>query len=177
MRHCNVNRLLTVLTLALLTVFCSTNYSDSDFEILTYHDILTQIQSIADTSYNKYSKDSTVRYETYRLDSNTIAYISYMRDTLVAIGRKTNGVNTALGEYYPNGQLVGKINFKINGQIDGPATYYYKDGRIRTTGHFTDGTRTGEWKDYNPIGQLVTIKTYNDKGELEKSEEIKNIQH
>lgn len=169
-----MTRLLLLLIVTLLTVSCSANYPGSDFEILTYHETLTQIQSIADTAHNEYNKDSTVRYETYRLGPNTIAYVSYSGDTLLAIGRKTNGVITALGEYYSNGQLVGKVNFKVNGQIDGPATYYHKDGRIRATGQFKDGIRTGEWKDYNPIGQLVTTRTYNDKGELEKREEITN---
>lgn len=171
-----MTRLLTILTLTLSAVCCSTNYPDSDIEVITYYDKLNEIQNLADTIYNEFSNDSTVRYETYRFDTITIAYVSYMGDTLMAIGRKTNGVITALTEYFFSGQAKGKVSFGNNGRVDGPATYYYLDGRVRSTGQWSIGKRTGEWRAYNPIGQLETIEYYNDKGELEKKEKIKNYE-
>lgn len=158
----------------LLIIGCSESSEKSEIKKVTYHDKLERIQTVSDSTYDRFSKDSTIRYETYRLDSTSIAFASHRSDTLLAIVFRTNGIDTSVAEYYPNGQIKGDVNFLHNGRIDGPATYYHSDGRVSTRGQFRYGKRWGEWKKYDSQGNLIEIVYYDQKGKFERKEKIKN---
>ena len=71
---------------------------------------------------------------------------------IVAIRQTRKGIEIFGAEYYPTGQLKGKVTLTDSGAITGPATYYYEDGRIRSEGELRDGSRIGTWKEYDREG-------------------------
>lgn len=158
----------------MLIATCSKKIETSDIEFITYHKKLKYIQSIADSAYITFSSDSTIRYKTYKLDSNTTSSVSYRADTLLSIVYRTNEIDTSVAEYYPNGQIIGDVNFLSDGKLDGSATYYYSDGRIRTIGQFNKGKWWGKWKNYNYRGELIEFIYYDENGNLKLREKMKN---
>ncbi|MEM6845562.1 MAG: hypothetical protein AAF632_25335 [Bacteroidota bacterium] len=149
-----------------LVIGCSDNSEKSEIKKVTYHEKLERIQAISDSIYNRFSEDSTVKYETYRLDSSSVAFASYRSDTLIAIVFRTNGIDTSVAEYYPNGQIIGDVNFLESGRLDGPATYYYPDGRVKTIGQFKNGKWWGKWKNYDESGNLIEFEYYDENGQF-----------
>jgi hypothetical protein len=93
-------------------------------------------------------------------------------DNINAIVIQENEKYIFAQEYYPNGQAKGKIGF-VSGKVDGPVVYYNEDGRIWSKGQYASDMNVGEWKKYDKDGYLVSIKYYDDKGQLEKEETIK----
>ena len=55
---------------------------------------------------------------------------------------------------------MGTINYSKPGIIDGPAKYYYPDGRIRTIGRYKNGQEIGLWYRYDTTGKLLTIEAH-----------------
>ena len=92
---------------------------------------------------------------------------------VVGLIKRINGKNYEGGEYYPNGQLIGKINYSEPGVIDGKATYYYEDGRVRTEGIWEAMNRIGKWKNYDKNGKLISIELYDQTGKMIETKEIK----
>ncbi len=158
----------------LLFFGCSDNSGKSEIHKITYHKKLDRIQAISDSTYNRFSNDSAIRYETYCLDSTSIAFASYRSDTLLAIVFRTNGIDTSVAEYYPNGQIKGDVNFLDNGRMDGPAIYYYPDGQVRTKGQFKNGQWWGKWKNYDENGNLIEFEYYDKDGKFDRREQIKH---
>ena len=74
---------------------------------------------------------------------------------IVGINQKRNGVTIFGAEYYTNGQIRGKITLNGEGNITGPAVYYYEDGKISSSGYLKDGVRVGEWKTFDESGKLI----------------------
>ena len=167
-----MKRQLSILLLLLL-IGCSDKIEKSGIKKITFQDRLESIKSISDSTYNRYNKDSTIRYETYRIDSNTTAFAAYRTNYLLAIVSRFDGNDTSVAEYYMNGQLMADLNFEKDGTLDGPATYYYGDGRIKTTGEFVNGKRQGRWRNYDEAGDLIEILIYDQDGKIEKKEKVK----
>ncbi|HEY4334520.1 MAG TPA: hypothetical protein VGM89_01445 [Puia sp.] len=69
-------------------------------------------------------------------------------------------------EYYSNGQQTGDFPRGSNGMLTGPATYYYRDGKISCTGKWKDWGQVGEWKYYDENGKLTKTEM---KGQPDKS--------
>ncbi|OJW56095.1 MAG: hypothetical protein BGO55_05750 [Sphingobacteriales bacterium 50-39] len=87
-----------------------------------------------------------------RADSTTTVILKDSIGHIVAMRQTRKGINVFVAEYYPNGQLKGKVTLTDSGIDTGPATYYYEDGRVRSEGELRDGSRVGTWKDYDREG-------------------------
>ena len=159
----------------LLPVQSCNDKERSEIEIIKYDkNIVKEIVSSYDSTYieNKHREDFWT-IEHYLIDSSKENLI--FRDSLknvVGIVKRENGKNYYTAEYFPNGQLMGKIAYSFPGIIDGPATYYYEDGRIRSKGEWKEFKRIGEWKNFGSEGYLKSIEYYSDKGELIKEKKM-----
>lgn len=58
-------------------------------------------------------------------------------------------------EFYANGQR----QFELNGDL---LTYFYKDGKIRAVGNYSNGSMNGEWKFYRATGQFWQSGNFKD---------------
>lgn len=76
-------------------------------------------------------------------------------------------------EYYRNGQMKSKLALDSTGQIDGPAKYYYEDGRIEKEGNYKNGLFTGSWNNYDKDGYIQRIEKYGENGDLLTTEKVK----
>jgi hypothetical protein len=76
-------------------------------------------------------------------------------------------------EYYTNGQAKSNLSLDSNGHFNGPAKYYYEDGRIQKEGSYKDGLFSGTWNNYDPDGYPTIIEKYGKDGELVSSEKAK----
>lgn len=92
------------------------------------------------------------------LDKSTgITTYIYRNDTgwIESIRQIRKGITLFESEYYSNGQQRGDVSLGKNGMPDGPATYYYRDGKISCTGAWKDWGQVGEWKYYDHDGKLT----------------------
>ena len=92
-------------------------------------------------------------YYTYNYKSNTDStLIRILFDSLKnisGINKNKNEVNLFVAEYYTNGQIKGDVPLNKDGEVDGLATYYYEDGRLRRLGYWKRNLQVGEWKEYD----------------------------
>jgi len=95
-----------------------------------------------------------------------------MKDTaghITGFVQFSKNIRTAYAEYYPNGQLKGKLLLDDQGRFEGPAAYYYEDGRIKSEGVYSEGFFSGAWKNYSPAGRLISTDEYDADGQLTRS--------
>lgn len=76
-------------------------------------------------------------------------------------------------EYYRNGQMKSKLDLDSNGQFNGPAKYYYEDGRVQKEGNYKNGLFSGSWNNYDKEGYMTSIEKYGENGELLTTEKVK----
>jgi len=55
--------------------------------------------------------------------------------------------------YYKDGVQWSETSFKV-GLTNGPTKTWYKNGKVRFTGFYTDGEKTGTWHWYDDKGEL-----------------------
>ena len=145
----------------------------SDIEVIKFNPkIIDSLKQASDTSYTEIIGASdlyTADYYITRKDTITTKIFKDSLGHVVAVNKSKNGKTLFAAEYYINGQLVGQTKF-ISGKVDGPATYYYANGRIRSIGQWHDFKQSGTWKDYNKQGELEKITHYNNDGKIIKTE-------
>jgi hypothetical protein len=115
----------------------------------------------SDTTYSKpYKRPDFVTAE-YYISKKDSTEAQIMRDSAKQIRQvlvSKKGVRNYYALYYPNGQLQADLKFDNYGQFDGPATYYYESGAVKSTGNYKHGLSTGEWKEYDENGTESIIK-------------------
>lgn len=67
---------------------------------------------------------------------------------------------------FRNGKVVAEGILSEDGRRQGTWKEYYSDGRIKSTGNFTNDRRTGDWVFYHPNGLIEQTGTYTDEGLL-----------
>jgi antitoxin component YwqK of YwqJK toxin-antitoxin module len=84
---------------------------------------------------------------------------------VVGMLQYTKNVLTDSVAFHPNGQRM--LAFTLNGQgvPQGPARYFYPDGRVRSDGWFAKGIKTGVWREFDETGKLVETHEYDRRGQ------------
>jgi len=146
----------------------------SDIEVIKFNTkTIDSLKNTSDSIYTKILKRSdwySADYYINMKDSITNRIFKDSIGNVVAFTEQKNGINIFAAEYYSNGQIIGKMQFK-NGEIDGLATYYYPDGRIKETGEYHNMKETGIWKDYNSKGELQKTMHYDKDGNIVETNE------
>ncbi len=137
-------------------------------------------QVIAEISDPKNSDSISIEYpkekdiwsiEHYYIEPNKENLI--FRDSLknvVGYYKRIDGKNYEGAEYYPNGQIIGKLNYIKPGVFDGEAKYFYPNGQIKSIGNWKGFKKIGTWKNYKTNGDIKSINEYDDKGKLLNAE-------
>ena len=166
-----------LLILLILTLSQCTNVERSEIERVTIDpELIKSIKSDYDTFYvDMPKKFDFYKVEIYSKDSTIDNFIfKDSIDNILAIRLTKDNVDVYVQEFYPNGQAKGKTDFgsHVRDKMSGAGTYYYKDGRVKARGRWTNGKRTGEWKWYKEDGYLTSIESLDDNGETIKKVEI-----
>jgi len=163
--------------IVLMTIGCY-NKEVSPIEILFLDQkIIEEIKNPenSDSMYVEYPKRKDFwSIEHYIIKPNKENAI--FKDSLGAVvgyWKRINGKNYEGAECYPNGQIIGELNYSEPGVFDGEAKYYYKDGRIRSKGNWKGFKQIGTWKNYKENGELESIREFDKNGKLLKEEKIK----
>jgi len=85
---------------------------------------------------------------------------SHVRQVIIT----RHNVRTYFAQYYKNGQLIADLSTDEYGQNNGPATYYFENGAVKSSGNFLHGLSSGEWKEYNEEGKLTGSVKYDSNG-------------
>ena len=131
--------------------------------------MLDSAKQKADTSFSKKYRTEEFAQADYYVNRRDSTYCQIMKDTggtirQVIMAKKD--IRFFTSEYFDNGQLKAKLPFDKNGKFDGQAEYYFENGCVRSSGSFVHGFFHGEWKNYDEHGNLISVDSYNDNGEL-----------
>ena len=156
-------KLIATCGLLLMLQYCKQTQR-SDIEVIKFdNQIIVDLQKGSDTTYTEY----TGQYESYiaeyfvnRSDSLITKILKDSFENVVGLHVTKNDHLLTVAEYYRNGQLKGKLPEKIKGKYNGLARYYYEDGRVRSEGQFSNGLWSGEWKNYDEQGHLISIDDF-----------------
>jgi antitoxin component YwqK of YwqJK toxin-antitoxin module len=135
---------------------------------------------LAGTFIDSIIKHSDSSYEKpyYRTDFVTAAYYLNKKDSTVCqlmkdsagkirqiiIAKKDTRV--FFGSYYKNGQLQADLPLDAFGQFNGTGKFFYEDGSLQSTGNYTHGFKTGDWKVYDEKGKITATDSYDNNGNL-----------
>lgn len=84
----------------------------------------------------------------------------------IIIARKN--VRIFFARYYANGQLQADLQLDEFGQYHGTAVFHYENGQVESTGNYDHGIKTGQWKNFDTTGKLISTGLYNKNGQLIK---------
>jgi hypothetical protein len=129
---------------------------------------LDSVIKSSDSSYKKpYKRTDFVTAEFYvnRRDSSVCQIMKDSVDTIrqIIIARKNTRIFFA--QYYSNGQLQADLPLDEFGQSHGACAFYYESGQIQISGNYIHGLKTGEWKNCDKKGNLVSIDKYDSNGQ------------
>ena len=122
--------------------------------------------------------DSTYEKPYYRTDFVTAAYFVNKKDSTLCQLMKDSAGNIRqiiitqknrrifFGLYYKNGQLQADLPLDSFGQYHGTGKFFYEDGSLQSTGNYTHGLKTGDWKVYDEKGKITASDSYDDNGNL-----------
>jgi antitoxin component YwqK of YwqJK toxin-antitoxin module len=165
---CDLKRQTTMKTLTIwgliITLVSCGQTQKSDIEIIKFDiKIIDELQKTSDTTYIEQVGRAdfyTIEYFINRKDNVTT---KIFKDSLKNVVAHTKSINDKVFfaiEFFPNGQARGKLPEKIDGEYNGTARYYYEDGRVKSEGQFKKGLWSGEWKNYDKNGTLISIDDY-----------------
>ena len=138
----------------------------SDIEVIKFDTKeIDDLKRTSDTTYTEQIGRAdffTVDYYINNKDSVTSKIFKDSLGNIVGFNKSKNDKVFFVAEYFPNGQIMGKLPERRNGELDGVARYYYEDGRIRSEGQLKKGLWSGQWKEYDKGGHLISIDEYGD---------------
>jgi len=159
-----------------MTLFSCKQKEISDVEVIKFDKkLVDSLQNASDTTYSTFLGRHdfyTADFYVTKKDSTITKILKDSLGNVVALNKSKNGIVFFTAEYYSNGQLLGKTQFKP-GTIDGPATYYYSDGRIKSIGQWHNYAQSGTWKNYKENGELKTVVYYDSNGNIIKTDSIR----
>lgn len=160
-----------ILFMPLVVAFACTSKEKVKREIIRIdHAWLDSITRKSDTSWIKpYRNNEQVTAE-YYVDRKDSIVTQLMKDSAGNIRQitiaKYDQVRLFFAEYYSNGQMMARLPLDNTGNYNGEGRFYFEDGRVKSTGQFAHGFYTGEWKNYNKQGVLLSIDIYDENGQL-----------
>lgn len=150
------------LAVATLVLSACAGRQQSDIEIIKLDSGLVQdIMATSDKPMVDTPRRKDFYYIEHYLNKSDSTVSRILKDSLghiVGINQTRKGIRLFVAEYYPNGQIKGKLTIDGKGNFNVPVTYYYQDGRIRSVGNFGDMVPVGIWKDYDSNGYLTQLR-------------------
>ena len=130
------------------------------------------IDSIAkhsDSSYEKPYYRTDFVTATYYLNKKDSTLCQVMKDSAglvrqVIITKKD--IRTFFGSYYKNGRAQAELPLDEFGQYHGTGKFFYEDGSLQSSGTYTHGFKTGEWKVYDEKGKITATDSYDSNGNI-----------
>ena len=165
-----------ILLCFVITLFSCKQRETSAIEITKFDKkLIDTLKTTSDTIYSSFiGRHDFYTADFYAIKKDSIV-TQILKDSLgnvVGLNKSKNGIVLFAAEYYPNGQIIGETQFKP-GTHDGPATYFYPDGRISSKGQWHNYAQVGVWKEYKENGNLVATIYYDSSGKIIKTDSIK----
>jgi antitoxin component YwqK of YwqJK toxin-antitoxin module len=163
------------LSLFLIIVFNSCYHKDKEDKKIIKVDTnwLDSIKRKSDTSWIKPYRNNEFVTSEYYIDKKDSIVTQLMKDSAGTLRQiiiaKYDNIRLFFAEYYANGQLKAKLPLDNMGKYNGQAKYYYQNGQVKTEGTFTRGFFSGEWKNYDKNGKLISKDEYDEDGQLIKT--------
>lgn len=158
-----------LLPAVLIFLFFSCKQQNSNSKILASHFIDSVIKQ-SDSSYEKpYFRTDFVTATCY-VNKKDSTVCQLMKDSAgnirqVIIAKKNSRI--FFGLYYTNGQPQADLPLDAFGQYHGTGKFFYENGKLQSTGNYTHGFKTGEWKVYDKKGAVTATDSYDNNGNLQ----------
>lgn len=122
--------------------------------------------------------DSSYEKPYYRTDFVTASYYVNKKDSTICQLMKDSagkirqviiskkGTRIFFGSYYRNGQSQADLPMDAFGQYHGTGKFFYEDGKLQSSGNYTHGFKTGDWKVYDEKGKITATDSYDNNGNI-----------
>lgn len=133
---------------------------------------LDSIIKASDSTYERpYKRTDFVTAIVYinQKDSTVCQVMKDSANSIRQIILAVKNVRTHFSQYYSNGQLQAELPLDAFGQYHGTAISYYEDGRVRDSGNYTHGFKSGVWKNFDRESKLISADEFDASGQLIKT--------
>lgn len=163
------------ITLSVFLFSCSQQNTTSTpvaKKTVDHHWLDSVIKQHSDSTYAKPYKRTDFVTATWYINKKDSSVCQVMRDSTdtvrqVIIARKN--IRKFFAQYFENGQLQADLPLDEFGQNHGTAAFYYKNGMVENSGKYLHGFKTGQWKNYDEKGKLVSTDEYDANGQVLKT--------
>lgn len=125
--------------------------------------------AVQDTTKMYSMTETTVQYTNgqkyYLKGSNKpytgFLYAKYDNGELMSVQQFVDGVGQGIWiNYDPDGRKECQGSY-VNNRVEGPVTFFYEDGSIKSTGQYRDWKRPiGVWTYYDRQGNIISTMNY-----------------
>lgn len=131
--------------------------------------MLDSIKKASDSAYIKpyFTRDFAAAEYFVNKKDTTLTQIMKDKDAVIRqIIITKYKVRIFSAQYYSNGQLMARYGFDKFGQFDGYSEEFHENGYVKSTGMYKSGFHSGQWKNFDETGKLVSKHNYNENGQL-----------
>ncbi len=158
-------RLVFLIPVALFLFSCSQQKNIKNLDKAWLDSIIKK----SDSSYTKPYFRTDFVTAVYYLNKKDSTLTQLMKDsaghTRQIIIMKNN-TRTFFAQYYANGNIQAELPLDAYGQYHGTGNFYYENGKLQSTGNFTHGLKTGQWKVYDVAGNTTATDNFDKNGQL-----------
>jgi antitoxin component YwqK of YwqJK toxin-antitoxin module len=160
-----------IIVVVICSAFCwmSCGENNKSFEKITVdNSLIDSVKKVSDSSYVKPYYSGYFASATYYLNSADSTLMQVMKDSSNKVRQviiAKNNKRLYFTQYYANGQLMASYYFNADGQNDGESKEYFENGAVSMSGKYSNGLRTGKWKNFNEKGEYLFSAVYNNNGQ------------
>jgi len=152
--------------LGLFLFSCSQKSGNSKILVSVFID---SIIKTSDSNYTKPYYRTDFVTATYYINKKDATICQMMKDSAgkirqVIISKKDTRI--FFGSYYKNGQLQADLPLDAFGQYHGTGKFFYEDGSLQSSGNYSHGFKTGEWRVYDKKGKITNTDSYDNNGNI-----------
>ena len=154
------------IAILLLLVSCSTKSSNKKNISQTW---LDSIIKNSDSIYTKPYQRTDFVMAVFYINKKDSSVCQLMKDSSGSIRQiiiAKKNIRTFFAQYYPNENLQADLPIDTFGQYHGTGKFYYEDGNLQSTGNYTHGFKTGDWKVYDEKGKITNTDSYDNYGNI-----------
>ncbi len=120
----------------------------------------TKMCAMSET-YIKYDNEQKYYLKGSDIPFSGFLYASYDNGQLESVQQFVDGIGNGIWiDYAPDGKKVCQGTL-IDNRVEGPVTFFYEDGSIKSKGKYLDWKRPiGLWTFYDRKGNIVSTRRY-----------------
>ena len=120
-------------------------------------------QKVMDGEYTEWNSDGSVSIKKSHVDGKLNGEFTYYKskDVIYFGNHENDKLNGVVRQEDSKGNVIESLTYK-NGELNGPSTYNFPNGKLDIQGNYINNLPSGTWKYYDKSGKQLHSLTFNE---------------